>query len=411
MKILLPVNLPVFLSIGDMCRHPVLIPNPNYSKGKFTRINKPGGKASLQVSESRLQSHGYLNKVKDTSSRYIYVGCGYCDQCIAIKQFSVVQRAQMMCLNYHPFYLTLTYNNASLPYWEFSNGKRVAYADFRDPQLMFKRIRKDGLIVRPFKWLLVSELGTKKGRPHFHALVFVRKHPGDDYNTCIDLQQKLYNLFLSQWKRNYSDDIKHPHWKPLCTYFRKFYNGEWHYNYDCQYVLTNDSRDVSRVGMYITKYMLKPSDRAVRLQRALKLNLTPEEYVEAWPKIKPRCSWSKDFGSPKFKNVREYLEKCVNASISSGSEFPFYFSPADGKSMVLSRYYRTDSRVLPVDKALAFFENHVKSKNVDDGRYELEVSDIVQRAEGERRLKKIRNFVENFHQDPLDFEDLFLSLQ
>lgn len=338
--VLLPV---VLLGAGDMCVSPVLIKNPNYGKS------------------------GLYARTKDTSSLYIKVPCGYCPQCIASRQMKVVQRCIMMCLDYHPFFGTLTYNNDSLPIWTFSNGVSIPFADFRDLTLMFKRIRKNNEFERDFKYFAVSEKG-KKGRPHFHFLLFVRKSPGDDFNSCINLETRLSSLILSEWKRNYGT-VRNPVYRPLCTYVKKLINGVWKYNFSLEYVFRNSSKSVDDVSYYVTKYMLKSDLRSVRLQQAMRLNLPEDEYNSAWLKVRPHSQWSKGFGAPDSPRVLSYLRRCISSCLLNGEEFPRFLSPA-GKSMPLAGYYKSRGSILPVEDSLKFFENHLlNNPGVCDGYY------------------------------------------
>lgn len=61
--------------------------------------------------------------------------------------------------------------------------------------------------------------------------------------------------------------------------------GELKSTFDFHYVNPSSTREASMdVAFYVTKYMMKPSEKAVRLQRALKLNLPEDEYedVGSW---------------------------------------------------------------------------------------------------------------------------------
>lgn len=125
-----------------MCRSPISIKNPNYgATGKFAQF-------------------------KDTVSARIFVPCGFCDQCIQHRQFQYVQRLQMEELANHLFFCTLTYNNDCLPVVGTSSGYSIRYADVSDVQAMFKRLRKRDYLGRPFRYFGVTELGSKRGRPH-----------------------------------------------------------------------------------------------------------------------------------------------------------------------------------------------------------------------------------------------------
>lgn len=362
-----------------MCISPTLIKNPNYG------------------------ATGYLSKVKDTHSQYIKVPCGVCPQCIASKQMKLIQRCQMMCFDYHPFYGTLTYNQESLPIWTFSNGVEVPFADFRDVTLMFKRIRKNNLFERSFKYMVCSEFGGKKKRPHFHFLLFVRKSSQDDFNTCITLEKRLFDLILLEWRRNYGS-TRNPDYRPLCTFYRKFVHGRWSYNYDLQYVFRNSSRMVDDVSYYICKYMLKPSGYLQRLQQAMHLNLSPEEYRDSWLRIRSRCVWSKGFGCPKSRDVAGYIRKCIDLSLLHGSEFPMYFDNS-GKSMPLSNYYKRFANLFPSEVALAFHDRHVIKSGCDDGYYESKPLSIDQINSLESKFEKNVDFVEKSREEFLDFSD------
>lgn len=111
--------------------------------------------------------------MKDCESQYIEVPCGHCPQCIANRQMQFVQRVQMEELANHLFFCSLTYNNDSLPQVCTSTGYTIRYADVTDVQNMFKRLRKRNAFGRPFRYFGVSELGSKRGRPHpfsYHIL-------------------------------------------------------------------------------------------------------------------------------------------------------------------------------------------------------------------------------------------------
>lgn len=126
-----------------MCTNPQTIPNPNFG----------------------CQDKGF-GFMKDCSSRYIVVPCGHCPECIANKQMQFVQRIQMEELDNHLFFASLTYNDEMMPETACSNGHIIRFADKNDVQSMMKRLRKRNAFGRPFRYLAVSELGSKKGRPH-----------------------------------------------------------------------------------------------------------------------------------------------------------------------------------------------------------------------------------------------------
>lgn len=125
-----------------MCLSPIQIKNPNYGLT------------------------GFSAQIKDVSSKFINVSCGVCPQCVANRQMQYVQRLQMEELVNHLFMCSLTYNDESMPKITTSTGYDIRYADVSDVQKMMKRLRKRNAFGRPFRYFGVSELGTKKGRPH-----------------------------------------------------------------------------------------------------------------------------------------------------------------------------------------------------------------------------------------------------
>lgn len=321
-----------------MCTSPISIKNLNYRN-------------------RQINSH-----LVDTKMQYLQVPCGYCSECIHTKQMSIAQRVQMQSLSNYCFFATLTYNNAHLPRLTTSTGYSIPFADCSHLQKMFKRIRKDNLFKRPFTYAYCSELGSKRGRPHFHVLFFLPKKPSDNVYTPLNLADRLYRVVFDQWKVNVSGSTKKPIWEPLFTYKEIYKDGRLYRNYDLHYVSSDVSDDgVSNVAFYVTKYMLKPSDRAQRLQQALRLNLDSEEYERTWSIVRPRfdtsiymglnASGRSPFGDVQIDpEVLTYLRKCIDMS----EYLPSYFSPSDGKQMPLSHYYKSYVQIYSAQDALRF---------------------------------------------------------
>ena len=250
-----------------MCLHPLLIPNPN--RGKTYPKGDP-------------------RNLYDCTSQYIYVPCGYCPQCIAVKQMYIVQRVQMESLENHLFFATLTYNQESLPRITTSTGYSIPYADISDIQNCFKRLRKSGAFSRPFRYFAVTERGSTYGRPHAHCLFFLPKYEGDSFLDCLNLESILFDALLAEWRRNYGS-TRVPAYRPLCTYYRKFIGGKLSATYDLHYAVPSASdAGLASVAFYVCKYMLKPSTKEVRLQQALHLNLPDDEYETVWKTVRNR---------------------------------------------------------------------------------------------------------------------------
>lgn len=345
-----------------MCLAPTLIKNPN--KGRKDK---------------------YACLV-DVTSDYIPVPCGHCTECVQMRQSSLVQRVQVEQRKNHLFFCTLTYQDSSMPFVTTSTGFDLRFADRRDVTLMMKRLHKSNAFGRNWKYLAVSELGSKGGRPHFHLIFSVEKFPDDTFGDILNLENLMWHAILKEWRRNYGSNRK-PVWKPLLTYKQCYRRGSIHSTYDFHYM--NDSSTLngnSDVAFYVTKYMFKPSDRAVKLQQALKLNLPSEEYEDIWKLIKPGFTASPGFGMADVA----YVRGCIESSKQS-SEFPKFYNPVDGSSFPLSRYYIRKG-VYNIDDALFFNAKHTDKEELYDD------SDI-------RKFHKLESL-----QKVIDDHDLFSTL-
>lgn len=214
------------------------------------------------------------------------------------------------------------------------------------------------------------------GLIHFHIIFFLPKYDGDDFNSCLNLQSVLFKEVLFEWRRNVAPPVwspkkqkfipnrRCPEYKPLCTYVRRFVDGKFRTNYDLHYVnpRTTDG-GTADVAFYVLKYMMKPSDRAVTLQRALALNLPEEEYNDVWSLVKPRYFGSLHFGlagdvvDGKWKpseKIVSYVKECVEKS-KRCSDFPQFVNPVTGQHFPLSRYYKSNGDCYSVDDSLDFF--------------------------------------------------------
>lgn len=320
-----------------LCISPISIENPNYGK-KFT----PGDVFSL----------------KDCTSRFIRIPCGHCPECIQLKQMYIVQRIQMQSLNNYIFFATLTYNKESLPSIITSTGYNIAYADKRDLQNCFKRLRKSNVFTRPFSYIYVSERGKDKGRPHFHVIFTVPKYPSDDKYTWQNLEKIMFDSLLAEWRRNYGSH-KQPVYRPLCTYKVIYKRGRRYSNYDLHCVRPlSDDDGLASVGFYVLKYMLKRSDRETRLQQALHLNLPDDEYLDTWKLVKSCCIASKGFGLnvDSEGNIDPDILSHLKYGITVSEDFPKFFNPSTGQSFPLSRYYKSRGDIYGFSDAIRFYK-------------------------------------------------------
>lgn len=342
-----------FSSLTILCISPISIKNPNYGL-----CPKAGTALAL----------------KDCSSNYIRVPCGHCPECIASRQLQLVQRVQMESLSNYVFFCTLTYNRDSLPHVKTSTGFSLPYADISDLQNMFKRLRKYNSFSRPFKYMAVSERGSKRGRPHFHVLFFLPKYDADSEYTPFNLEKLLYEKVLKEWRRNYGTSRK-PIYKPLLTFKAVFKNGKLFSPYDLHFVHSSiDDTSSANVAFYVTKYMLKPSDKETKLQQALRLNLPEDEYFSIWNIVRSRFVCSKHFGlnlSP-FGDIDDKIYNHIRfgVKLSELDDFPKFFNPDSGNSFPLSKYYRSNGELYGLLDCLPRYFNSPSSDIDSPSQYD-----------------------------------------
>lgn len=355
-----------------------------------------------------------LNFLKDTVSTYINVPCGVCPECLMQRQMNIVQRLNLEYQYNLLFFCTLTYNPESLPILTCSNGRTIPFADIKDLQDMFKRLKKDNLLTRPFRYFAVSEFGGEKHRPHFHVMFILPRYPDDDDISIFNLEQHLFKTVLSQWKRNVATRVRkkdgkivpdnvHPDYRPLCTYVRKVYrNGTVKTNYELEFVRPKSLiQSEDAVYFYVSKYMLKPSDFVKRLQQGMKLNLSVDEFEDSWKIVKPHTLVSHGLGlasqwsdeERKFlplPEAKEYVKNCVQLSKSSYRS-PRYLAK-DGKTYPLSRYYYKFGDIFSVDDAIFFFNKSDRKDN--DGMSFDKMSDTHKEVTPEKFARRL-SFIES----------------
>lgn len=372
----------------------------------------------IRIRNPNLGMTGPNAQFKDCVSRFINVPCGVCCECVASRQMQMVQRLQVESLVNHLFFCTLTYSNEMLPVVSTSTGYDIRYADIHDLQNLFKRLRNKDAFGRPFRYLAVSELGSSKGRPHFHVLFLVPKYDDDTLDDCMSLQYKMFDAVLSNWVRNYGSK-RSPDYKPLCKFVRKYVHGRLRTNFDLHYVNPSLSfGGEADVAFYCLKYMLKPSNRLVRLQQALRLNLPDDEYEDIWKLVKCRHVESEGFGLGTSEyhtlsghriyhlsdKVSKFLRKGIDLSKTNPDEpIPSFFSPIDGSSRPLAKYYKSREEVFKMQDFLDFF---YASKKIDADNVVFQ-DDVDNQTD--QKIKKFDDNVLNvdFNSSSSELDDLF----
>lgn len=373
-----------------MCYSPTLIKNPNYGR------------------------RDKMAYVVDTKSQYIPVPCGHCGECVRLRSSGILQRAQLEELYGYPYMISLSYNPESLAYYECSNGFSIAYSPVSDLQNMFKRLRKSGKLTRRFRYYAVTELGSKKGRPHAHILLFLQRQEGDSVYTPFNLEKIVFKEVLKEWRRNYATRIKHckkfdysepqnpviveydevvpdtfhPDYRPLLTYISRMRCGKLHSTYDCHYVtpsvVDGSTQDVS---FYVTKYLVKDSEFKDKLKRNIYGHCASiEEANEVWSIVRPRAISSLNFGfgiyddlNPRKTSKEQRLailnslpsasivRSCVERSSQSEKTARFY-DLQTGKSMPLARYWYKFGDIYDLDHHNLFLsrQDRVDGVSIDD---------------------------------------------
>lgn len=248
-----------------------------------------------------------------------------------------------------------------LPVMELPNGRKISYCDYADFQKMVKRLRGKNAFTRPFNYLCVTERGSTKGRPHYHALFFLPRYRTDTESTPAQLETILYNAVRSEWRRNIATTIakkdtkrykageiipntRNPIYKPLFTYKCKYVSGVLKRNYDLHYCKEKDGQKGNLdVMYYVTKYIFKPSRYERALYKSLKDQLTPEDFTHVWNKIRSRAYFSTSYGAY-TEEEKAYVMRCIELSETT-DQLKYYNSYGD--SFPLCRYYRrkfVDSR-------------------------------------------------------------------
>lgn len=342
-----------------MCLTPILIPNSNYVNDglSFYRDRK--------LYRPKFNRQLYMN-VKGSSTSFIRVPCGHCAECLRSKQNAFQQRCQYMTREYIVYFGTLTYDNDHLPKYTASDGEVYRYADPRHFALMVKRLRKRGELPEGCKYVLVSEYGGRKHRPHFHFLFYVPKSYFREVLKIDDavmsspnlfplyqstFENKLYWLFRLGWKVNVGKARNGAKYEPLFQY-RENVRGER--NFDFHLVRYREKTDITAVSAYVSKYILKfdkwAEDMLKRAYAKYHNGKAENEYKTIYRLCRPRLLTSKNFGfvwldnkgKPDYSLFRQEFDERIRLYVNSPSKFDYipFKSPVDGYISPLARYYR-----------------------------------------------------------------------
>lgn len=145
---------------------------------------------------------------------YMLIPCKHCLTCQQAKAMDWATRAAQEIL-YHPkgtsWFVTLTYNEASLPRWYKDDGEEGGHMErgpgdgepclwHKDVQDYHKRLRgnqtyaakKRGEKPEHIRFLQCGEYGTKKGRPHYHEVISGLVLPDVKFSRAKNNTQLLF---------------------------------------------------------------------------------------------------------------------------------------------------------------------------------------------------------------------------
>lgn len=116
------------------------------------------------------------NRHFQTDFLYIYVPCGKCAECISTKMSDwVIRLKEELKDKPYSFFITLTYDEASIPLNEVTN---LPCPKKRDIQNFMRFIRRKGYSI---KYFFASEYGPQTRRPHYHGILFFDTYVNDIY--------------------------------------------------------------------------------------------------------------------------------------------------------------------------------------------------------------------------------------
>lgn len=132
-----------------------------------------------------------------TEQMFQLVPCGKCELCVSAAKSEFVRRAQLEGMSHDcpPFFFTLTYNDDHLP----PDGE----LDYREIQLYLKRLRKlceRQHLPTDFRYIIAGEYGSKRGRPHYHVILFNNPLRASEFEPSK--VKALKRLLWTPWQKD-----------------------------------------------------------------------------------------------------------------------------------------------------------------------------------------------------------------
>ena len=311
-----------------MCFSPVRIKNPqfydvgvrnytskDYNTSNFDELFEAGANAH-NIYRLQLAIDNQETQTKNVSQEYIYVPCGHCAECVRRKQNEIVQRAYFESLGKNTYFVTLTYDDKHLPYYNDAFGRRFTYASHKDFRYLVKLLRKNLFDKRgiSFKYFVCSERGKKRHRPHFHALFFcdpqeVNLDTGEMVTyDAHQFNNDLMDAILLYWSIN-KGTRKNPDYSEKKF---KYVKNSFGSNFDCHLVepyreTNTKSKDYTSVAYYVSKYATKSDPYESKLAKlffkpfyATQNPIVIAESKRIWRILSSHGTWSRGFGNTAF---------------------------------------------------------------------------------------------------------------
>lgn len=121
--------------------------------------------------------------VDGVSKMFFHVPCGHCKECMKAQQDEWFVRAffeYLRCKNAggHVFFPTFSYNKEHLPHYDDDvMDYHIPCFSYKDILSFRNKLRvyltREGYDAKGLRFIIASEFGGKKGRPHYHGLFFV----------------------------------------------------------------------------------------------------------------------------------------------------------------------------------------------------------------------------------------------
>lgn len=367
-----------------MCLSPVTIENPYYKIDK-KRLKLSPGMIRAPITHNYWDSH-------------IQVPCGHCAACLEQAQSATVQRFREMSREYYIWFFTLTYDDEHLN--KIVIGEYThEYAPVEDMQNFIRTFRNN--VNLPFElrdnfsYWVTSEYGHTGHRPHWHGFLMFRMSALHEAGAIPQmLNDELFRAFKYSWSVNVGTK-KHPKREPRCQWIRRVLGpGRIKSTYDFHLIeprwspVQHKLVDIEDVAFYCSKYCLKFDEWLKRKQQALRLNLDPDSYREAWSLIKTHQLVSKGFGLIENSDIPQMIDRNYKKF-----GYPVYVNN-DGSTWPMSRYLR--EKYVTQEQVWKYDPNYQNSDVGDVVQHDIESDTIsakvTRQQKYERKVATIKKY-------------------